>query len=66
MPTAVHVITNSDGLVVNRIVVDDTTPTDWHPGPGLTLQPAGVDGAIGGTYINGVYTAPPEPEESEE
>ena len=56
-------VTNTDGLIVNRIVVDETTPDDWHPGPGLTLRPPDVDGAIGGTYINGLYTPPPEPAE---
>ena len=62
----VNCVTNVDGLIVNRIVVDETTPADWHPGPGLTLQPASVDGAIGGTIIDGVYTPPPEPDEAED
>ena len=62
---ATRIITNADGLIVNRIVIDETTLHDWHPGFGLTLQSAGVDGAIGGTYVNGVYTPPPEPDEGE-
>ena len=59
-----QLVINDDGLVVNRIVTDETTPNDFNPGPGLTMLPHTVEGVIGGTYKNGVYT-PPEPEETE-
>ena len=29
---------NSDGLIVNRIVVDENTPADFSPGPDLILS----------------------------
>ena len=59
-------IVNESGLIVNRIVYDDElTPPDWHPGEGLTMLDKSIDGAIGGSYINGVYTPPPEPKEDD-
>ena len=61
-----HLVTNGAGRIVNRIVCDETTPADWHPGPGLTLHPPEVQGSIGGSIINGVYTPPPEPEDGDE
>ena len=81
-----RIVLNAAGLIVNRIVVDETTPADFSPGPGLTMsdtieapidvpvldpdtgQPTGetetviVPMAIGGTYIDGVYTPPGEAE----
>ena len=57
----IHLVTSQDGRIVNRIVCDADTPDDWHPGPGLTLHPPEVQGAIGGAIINGVYTPPAEP-----
>ena len=62
----IHLVTDAEGLIVNRIVLDENTPRNWTPGPGLTLLPHSVQGAIGGTYIDGVYTPPPEPEESDD
>lgn len=59
----VHLVIDTEGNVVNIVVTGPETPDDWSPGPGLTLLPHSQQGAIGGTYINGVYTAPPEPEE---
>ena len=59
---AIRIITDSDQRIVNRIMVDENTPAVWHPGPGLTLHPEGVDGAIGGSLVGGVYTPPSEPE----
>ena len=32
------IVLNSDGLIVNRIVVDEHTPADFSPGPGLTMS----------------------------
>lgn len=58
----IRLVTDNEGLIVNRIVLDESTPGDWHPGAGLTLLPHTVQGAIGGTYVGGVYTPPPEPE----
>ena len=60
----VHLVVNSDGLVVTRIVTGPDTPDDWNPGVGLTLLDHSIVGDVDGTYINGVYTAPPEPEDA--
>ena len=50
------------GAVSNRILVDEAFDyVQWSLGDGLALAPASVQGAIGGTYIDGVYTAPPKP-----
>ena len=66
----VCIVLNSDGLIVNRIVVDENTPADFSPAPGLvcndtTEAEIEIDGErvtvpmdIGGRYINGVYTPP--------
>ena len=59
---SIRLVTNDAGLVVNVVAVDAATPADWHPGPGLTLLPEEVTGAIGGTYIDGRYTPPPDPD----
>ena len=77
-----QLVLNSNGLIVNHIVVNKNTPADFSPGHGLTMsdtieapidvpvldpetgEPTGetqtviVPMAIGGTYINGVYTPP--------
>ena len=78
-----RIVLNASGRIVNRIVIDENTPADFSPGPGLTMpdvttapievlvldengEPTGetetvvVPMAIGGTYINGVYTPPEE------
>lgn len=60
-----HIVTDNSGLIVNRIVKDENTPSDWSPGTGLTVWPETIEGAIGGSYIDGVYTPPAEPEELE-
>ena len=65
MPVMTHLIVDSDGLIVNRILLDTAT-TSWEPGPGLTMLPATIHGAIGGAYLNGVYTPPPEPPAEDE
>ena len=76
------IVLDQSGRIVNRIVIDENTPADFSPGPGLTMsdtieapidvpmidpdtrEPTGetqtvvVPMAIGGTYINGVYTPP--------
>ena len=57
---AVRLLIDHEGNVVNRILLEFDAVYDSTP---YALAPAGVDGKIGGTYINGVYTAPPEPEE---
>lgn len=77
-----RIVLNAAGRIVNRIVLDASTPLDFSPGPGLimsevltapievpvlddALKPTGqtetvvVPMAIGGAYINGVYTPPP-------
>ena len=52
------IVVNADGLIVNRIVCSEETPDDWHPGTGLTMFVDKVGWAIGGSYIDGVYTPP--------
>ena len=60
MVVQTRLVIDSEGNIVNRILLDSSL-TDWSPGEGLTLVPANIDGDIGGTYINGVYTPPPDP-----
>jgi hypothetical protein len=51
-------IVDENGAIVNRVEVD--ADSEWSPPEGCTT----VDGStfnIGGTYINGVYTPPPQP-----
>jgi hypothetical protein len=55
------VIEQATGIIDNRIVLDD--PAQWEPPAGHVLvEETGEPMAIGGTYIDGVYTPPPEPE----
>ena len=65
MNMRIHLVVDAEGTVINRIVLDENTPDNWTPGPGLRLLPHSVEGAIGGTYINGVYAAPPQTESEE-
>ena len=60
MAIETRLVLDADGNIINRIVFD--TEGTY---PATNLAPSGVDGAIGGTYIDGVYTAPPEPEDDE-
>jgi hypothetical protein len=57
-----YALINSEGLVVNVILLDDET--GYTPDEGLTLVATDVAG-IGWTYLNGEFTAPvpivPEP-----
>ena len=50
---AIRLLLDSDGLVVNRILLEPGV--EYNPSP-LVLAPEGVDGEIGGIYINGVYS----------
>ena len=62
----IHCVTNSDGIIINRIVSDENTPEDWSPGDNLVVHPPEVVGDIGGTIIDGVYTPPPAEESNED
>ena len=53
----VRLLVDADGLIVNRIMIEPDAVFDPSP---LIVAPDGVDGYIGGTYIDGVYTPPPE------
>lgn len=55
-----YALIDSDGLIVNRIVLDDTGAWEVPEGHSIVEE---TDAAIniGGTYIDGVYTPPPEP-----
>lgn len=61
---SICIVVNPAGLIINRIVCGPETPENWAPGLDLTMHKETTPMAIGGTYINGVYTPPPEPEES--
>lgn len=50
----IYALVNSDGTVVNRIVLDNLQ--DWAPPLGHSLHDAPFE--IGGVYKNGVYAAP--------
>ena len=60
-----RLVIDSDGKVDNTIVIEPEAVDEWCRGTGCILAPAGVDGEIGGTYSDGVYTAP-APQEGEE
>ena len=51
----VRLLLDSEGNIVNRIMLEPNAVYDPSP---LIVAPDGVDGDIGGTYINGVYTPP--------
>ena len=55
----VRLLLDSEGNIVNRILLEPDA--EYDPAP-LIVAPVDVDGAIGGTYINGVYTPPLESE----
>ena len=59
---AVRLLLDDAGTIVNRILLEPDAL--YNPTPYI-LAPDEVDGEIGGTYIDGVYTPPPEPEETE-
>lgn len=54
------VVDNATGIIDNRIVLDD--PEQWEVPAGHTMiEETGEPMAIGGSYIDGVYTPPPGP-----
>ena len=55
----VRLLLDNEGNVINRILLEPDAIYDPSP---LIVGPEEVDGEIGGTYINGVYTPPPEPD----
>jgi hypothetical protein len=55
----VYALIDAQGVITNRIVLDD--PADFAPPDGLSLV-AGAEGfAIGGSIVGGAYTPPPAP-----
>ena len=58
---AIHVIVDDTShIIVNRIVVEDGG--QWKSSAGQTVvEETDNPMAIGGTYLDGVYTPPPEP-----
>jgi hypothetical protein len=57
---------NTDGLVINVIIWDGTTP--YNPGQGdtlIALTDAPQGAWTGWTYINGVWTPPPAPPDTD-
>jgi hypothetical protein len=53
---AVYALIDAQGVITNRIVLDD--PADFPPPSGLSLV-AGAEGyAIGGSIVGGAYTPP--------
>lgn len=57
---SIYAIIDASGLIVNRVVVDDITTWESPDGFAAVAETA-APMLIGGTYINGVYTAPPAP-----
>ena len=53
------VVRDEDGLIVNCIMFDPDA--EWSPPEGHSIYD--FVGAIGGTYINGVYTEPSDEED---
>ena len=58
-----RLVLDGDGNIMNAIVIEPAEVDEWCAATGCLLAPVGVNGEIGGTYSNGVYTPPPEPEE---
>lgn len=56
---AAYIVTDSQGLIANRIEWDGIS--SYSCGEGFTLVEDTQNMHIGGTYINGVYTAPYTP-----
>ena len=56
---AIRLLLDEQGNIVNRIMLEPDVVYDPSP---LIVAPEGVDGDIGGTYIDGVYTPPLEPD----
>ena len=59
-----HAIIDANGNVVNTIELDPvaltSSPPEWSPPEGFKVEQSDV-AAIGWTYVNGVFTAPPAP-----
>lgn len=56
-----YAVVNSDGLIINVVVWDGVT--EWAPPEGAQAVRCGDNlCGIGGTYKDGVFAAPPEPE----
>lgn len=56
----IYIIVDENGLVINRIVAGSGWVNDI---PNSTaVAETDVEYSIGGSYVNGVYTPPPEPE----
>ena len=53
---AIRLLLDSEGLIVNRILLEPDAIYDPSP---LIIAPEEIDGDIGGTYIDGIYTPPP-------
>lgn len=57
-----YIIVDESGNIVNRIVWDGEP--SWEPQAGQSvIEDQNNEYDIGGTYIEGVYTPPPAPEE---
>ncbi|EJT7453870.1 tail fiber assembly protein, partial [Escherichia coli] len=56
-----YAVVNSDGLIINIVVWDGVT--EWEPPEGTHAVRCGDNlCGIGGTYKEGVFNVPPEPE----
>lgn len=55
-----YAVIDAQGAIVNRVIVDAESP--WQAPEGLTSVEELSPMVIGGTYIDGAYTPPPEPE----
>ncbi|MCD9821216.1 hypothetical protein [Bradyrhizobium japonicum] len=52
-------VIDSTGTIVNRVVIEGDA---WTPPEGCTtVEETDTPFAIGGTYIDGIYTPPPSP-----
>ena len=55
-----YALVDNTGLVVNIIIWDGES--DWQPPEGLIAVPLTDGAAIGWSYVEGEFIAPPEPE----
>lgn len=63
MATEPRSVIDHNGVVINHIVIDpELTPPHYHPGRGMIVLDR-VVGELGGKFVDGIYTPPPEPQD---
>ena len=58
MGVQVYAVIDGAGLILNMVEWDGATP--WQPPVGTSIVASDGTAAIGGSYINGIFTPPPQ------